>query len=209
MPFFTKYIKSAAALLKRNKVIFENFSYLTLFQVLSLIFPLITYPYLTRTLGAELYGLVITAQVLSSYCSIIVQFGFPLVSARHISIHKDDPNELSRVMSAILCAQFALWIASFVVYLGVINVVEVYREHFWLFFYSFFLTVTIFPKMSRDRNNGQFKKMGLIVFATVAALFVVVNVFLSPIVRFLIGQDIDLLPVRLFVLSPLFLGVSQ
>ena len=148
MPFFSKYIQSAVGLLKRNKVIFENFSYLTLFQVLSLVFPLITYPYLVRVLGKELYGLVITAQVLSGYCTIIVQFGFPLINAKHIAINKDNKEELSRIMSSILCSQAILLLVSFVLYLVVICLVPSYREHFLLFFYSFFLVLQsiLFPQ---------------------------------------------------------------
>ncbi|MBR2202392.1 MAG: oligosaccharide flippase family protein [Bacteroidales bacterium] len=137
MSFFSKYTKSAVALLKRNKIIFENFSYLTLFQVLSLVFPLITYPYLTRTLGTELYGLVITAQILSSYCSILIQFVFPLVSARHISLHKDNKDELSKIMSSILCMQLILWILSFLIYLGVIYLSPRITNIFGCFFIRF------------------------------------------------------------------------
>lgn len=349
MSFFSKYVKSAVGILKRNKVIFENFSYLTLFQVLSLLFPLITYPYLTRTLGTELYGLVITAQILSSYCSILIQFGFPLVSARHISLHKDDKDELSKIMSSILCMQLILWILSFLIYLGVIYFVPTYNEHFLLFFYSFFLTFTnvlfpqfyfqgiekmkyitiiqlifqllfialifvvindktdyvyvpvlhsigyliggiialyiifvkdgvklirpkysdikyytkdalpifstnvictikdklnylllgsmvnmsqvvtydvgsklhslimkpieiiltvIFPKMARDKDNQQLKKMGIIIFAIALCLVLVVNLFLNQITMYFIGKEIDMFPIRLLLISPLLLGVS-
>ncbi len=70
------------------------------------------------------------------------------------------------------------------------------------------LTV-IYPKMSRDRDDHQFKKMGIVVLSVVIMLFIVVNLFLKPIVDFLVGEEIDLFPVRLFILSPLFLGVSQ
>lgn len=350
MSFFSKYTQSAVGLLKRNKVIFENFSYLTLFQVLSLIFPLITYPYLVSVLGKELYGLVITAQVLSGYCAIIVQFGFPLISAKHIAINKENKEELSRIMSAILCSQAILLIVSFVLYMGLICLIPSYREHFLLFFYSFFLVLqsilfpqfyfqgvekmkfvtiiqlifqlffiallfvvikeradyiyvpllqsigfvigggvalylifikdgikfkipkysdikffskdalpifstdvictikdklnylllgsmvsmsqvviydvgakihalmmkpngiiltVIFPKMAKDKDDKQFKKIGWIVFGIIVFLYGVINLFLHPIVLYFIGEEIDLLPIRIFVICPLFLGVSQ
>lgn len=349
MSSFSKYVKSAVEILNRNKVIFENFSYLTLFQVLSLIFPLITYPYLVRVLGKELYGLVITAQILSSYCTIIVQFGFPLISAKHIAINKNNKEELSRIMSAILCSQALLLVVSFALYMVIICLIPSYREHFLLFFYSFFLVLqsilfpqfyfqgiekmkyitiiqlifqlifialtfvvikqqsdyiyvpllhsigfviggvialylifvkdgikfrqptfsdvkyytkdafpifstevictikdklnylllgsmvnmsqvvvydvgakihallmkpvtiiitVIFPKMSRDRNNAQFKKMCIIIFLLTLILFGGTNIFLQPIVKLLIGEDIDLFPIRIFLFSSVLMGVS-
>ena len=41
--------------LKQHKKLIENFSYLSVLQILSLITPLITYPYLVKTLGEVMY----------------------------------------------------------------------------------------------------------------------------------------------------------
>jgi len=54
--------------------IISNFSYLSLLQFFNLLVPLITYPYLIRVLGAELYGIVIFAQTVISYFSIFISF---------------------------------------------------------------------------------------------------------------------------------------
>ena len=52
---------------KSHKVLIENFSYLAFLQVFLLLYPLITYPYLVDVLGKEIYGIVLTAQMLASY----------------------------------------------------------------------------------------------------------------------------------------------
>ena len=46
-------------LLKTNNNIFKNFTYLTLVEVINIVVPFITLPYLIVTLGKENYGLVI------------------------------------------------------------------------------------------------------------------------------------------------------
>ena len=101
--------KRITNLLKSNKTLIENFSYISILQVFILLTPLITYPYLTRVLGTELYGLVITAQILSSYATIVVKFGFDSVSARYISLWREDKSKMSEVMSSILTTRFLLW----------------------------------------------------------------------------------------------------
>ena len=50
--------------LGRNKTVLANFSYLSILQVFTILFPLLTYPYLLRVIGLELYGVIIFAQAI-------------------------------------------------------------------------------------------------------------------------------------------------
>ena len=87
--------------LKQHKKIIENFSYLSVLQILSLITPLITYPYLVRTLGEIMYGTVVFAQAVVAYFNILVVFGFNFTAARDVSLHRDNPKKLSEIISAV------------------------------------------------------------------------------------------------------------
>lgn len=337
-------------IIKNNKTILENFSYITLLQVVVLLAPFITYPYLSRVLGMELYGLVLSAQMLSSYATIIVKFGFDSVSARHISINRDSKDKLSEIMSSIFTMRGSLWIISFILYMIVVLIVPIYREHLWLFLFSFCLTLNvllfpqfffqgiekmkyitfinvgiqavfvvltfivikspsdylfvpllhavgyllgglvslymifhdydlsfsfpkkgvalpyfkdalplfatdtvatvkdkfnylllgicvgmgdvvpydissklcaviiqplmilntvIFPKMAREKNNNQFKKIGIVLFCSIAVILFIANIFLRPIVFFLAGKEVDLFPVRFYLFSALFLSIGS
>lgn len=345
----TGFIRSSWNAMKRNKVIMENFSYITLMQVFLLAAPLLTYPYLTRVLGMETYGLVITASILAGYATIIVRFGFDAISARHVSLNREDKDKLSEIMSSIISIRFVLWIISFLIYIVVVLLIPLYRGHFLLFLYSFGLTLNtllfprfffqgiekmkyvtiinvliqfvfvvltfvvikgpedylyvpllhtcgyflggivsfyiiygqyklkfqipnhkirlyyfkdalplfstdaictikdrlnyillgfcvgmenvvvydvgskimgisleptniintvIFPKMARDKSDMQFKHVAIIMLVMLSAMVVVVNIFLHPIVWFLVGKEIELLPVRLYTLAPLLVGFS-
>ncbi|WP_018336205.1 oligosaccharide flippase family protein [Butyricimonas synergistica] len=134
--------------LKNNSVIFQNFTYITILQVFVMLAPLITYPYLTRVLGLELYGWVITAQIVASYCSILVDFGFKSVSAKHVSIHRNDKSKLSEIVSSILSIRLLLWILALTVYATIIYLIPSYRSHYLLFIFSFGLTFNelLFPQ---------------------------------------------------------------
>lgn len=136
------------SLLKRHAVLFENFTYISILQIFVLVSPLITYPYLVRVLGKELYGWVITAQIIASYCSILVDFGFKRVSARHVAVFRDNKEKLSEIISTILTLQILLWFCCLLLYFAVIYFIPLYRQHFWLFIFSFGLTFNelLFPQ---------------------------------------------------------------
>lgn len=343
-------IEKCHQLVKRHSTIFENFTYITALQVFVMITPLITYPYLVRVLGMELYGWVITAQVVASYCSILVDFGFKSVSARHVSINRNDKDKLSEIVSTILTLQGVMWLFCMVVYILIVSLIPSYRQHLWLFLFSFGLTfnellfpqyffqgiekmkyITIlnivirliflvliflfvkeaadyifvpllssigyfiggclalyvvfvreglrfkvpsyssmryyvkdaspifftdvictikdklnyillgscigmgnvvvydlgskftnillkptsiigtvmFPKIARERNIRLFKKTAFLVLAVVILLVVVLNLFLPEIVRFFVAEKIELLPIRLYSLAPIFVSLSS
>ena len=87
---------------KSHKVLIENFSYLAFLQVFLLLYPLITYPYLVDVLGKEIYGIVLTAQMLASYASLFIDFGSNFVCAKHVSINRDNKAKLSEILSNVL-----------------------------------------------------------------------------------------------------------
>lgn len=135
-------------LYNNNKVVIENFSYITLLEIFLLIAPLITYPYLVRVIGMELYGVVITAQVLASYASKIIDFGSNSVCAKHVSINRHNKDMLSEIVCSVLTVRAALWVLILLMYIIIVLSVPSYREHFILFFLSYGLTFNdvLFPQ---------------------------------------------------------------
>lgn len=125
--------------LSKNKVILKNFSYLSLLETYIIVVPFLTYPYLVRILGKDLYGIVITAQVIASYAALAIDFGFKRVSAKDVSIFREDKIKLSEIVSSVLIVRLLIFFVSFVIYFLVINLVDSYKEHILLFTFSFFL----------------------------------------------------------------------
>lgn len=141
-------INQCKQIFKRHITIFENFTYITALQLFVMFTPLITYPYLIRILGSELYGWVITAQVVASYCSIFIDFGFKSVSARHVAKFRDNREKLSEIISSILFVQVVLWFIALIGYVLLIYLVSSFRQHLYLFLFSFALTFNelLFPQ---------------------------------------------------------------
>ena len=128
--------------IRNNKKILSNFSWLAILEIFILIAPLLTYPYLVRTLGRELYGWVITAQITASYCTVLIDFGFKRISARHIAKNVDNPARMGEVISSILILRWILWLSSFIIYFIVVWITTPYREHLTLFLFSFLTTLS-------------------------------------------------------------------
>lgn len=129
------------SLVSRNKRIFSNFSYLAILEIFSILAPIITFPYLVRVLGKELYGWVILAQATSFYATILIDFGFRRVSAKYVAAVRNSIEELSRVVSTVMMLRVILWIATFILYMSVVYMIPSYREQWVLFLFSYGMTL--------------------------------------------------------------------
>lgn len=134
-------------LIGNNLVIFQNLKYMTILELFVVVSPLITYPYLTKTLGSEVFGLVITASIIASFAIIFVNFGFRNISAKDVSIHRDNREKLSEIVSSIFIIRICLWIISFAIYSLIVFLTPLYNEHMSLFLLSFGVTFNnlLFP----------------------------------------------------------------
>ena len=135
-------------LLDRYSAILKNISWIALIEIVVLLTPLITYPYLVRVLGKELYGYVITAQVLSSYATIVVDFGSNAVCAKHVSINRSNSLMLSEIVCSVLFVRSFLWLVCFATYMGVVLLIPTYRGWLQLFFCTYFMVLNdvLFPR---------------------------------------------------------------
>lgn len=120
-----------------HKTLIQNFSYLSALQVFNMLLPLITYPYLIRVLGADQYGLVIYAQVISAYFGILIDFGFRLSATKDISVFRDDKKKLSEIVSSVLTIKFLLWLFSLGTLFLMVYLIPGFRNEKLLYLFSF------------------------------------------------------------------------
>lgn len=90
----------------------KNLSYLTLFQVINIAVPLVTYPHLISTLGKEIYGLIVFSQAVISYLVLFVNFGINTLVVKDISINRSNRLELSRIVNNVYLLKGILFIVS-------------------------------------------------------------------------------------------------
>ena len=114
-----------------------NFFSLSLVQFANYVAPLITLPYLFRVLGPSNYGVTEMARAVSVYFLILTDYGFSLSATREISVHRDDPQKVSEVFSAVLLLKFLLLLLSFGVLALLVSAVPRLWADWPVYFLSF------------------------------------------------------------------------
>jgi PST family polysaccharide transporter len=185
-----------------KKIIAKNYVALLFIQGTNFILPLIIFPYLVRTLGSEKYGLVMVAQSVALFLTIIVDFGFNISATREVANLKNDKEKLSQFYWNIFSIKLALIMITFLLLLGLIIYVDKFSLDPLVYLFSFGLVLgqAIFPTWFFQG----IEKMQVITIVNVAAkLFFTISLFfvvLSP-------ADFEYVPIFNglgFVISGLF-----
>ena len=100
-----------------------NFIYSSILTVSKYLFPLIVYPYVSRTLGLSNIGIVNFVDNLINYFIFISMMGIATVGVREIAAVRSDKTQLSKTFSSLLsltaittvAAIICLWIAMYTV----------------------------------------------------------------------------------------------
>ena len=120
-----------------NKKIAENYFFMTLLLVLNSFFGLLIYPYLIRTLGAELYGVYIFASTVVNYFICFIGFGFDMYGVRLIAENPFSIKKKSNVLSIIFTTKLYLEIVSIILAILVSFVFPILRTYFWVYIVCF------------------------------------------------------------------------
>jgi PST family polysaccharide transporter len=117
-------------------------------QAANYILPWITFPYLTRVLGAEKFGLLGVAQAFIQYFVVVTEYGFNFTATRDISICRDDADRVSRIFTSVMIAKTLLMLACFVAMMTIVFAVPQLRADLPLYLISFTAVVgnVLFPQ---------------------------------------------------------------
>jgi len=131
----------------RNKILIENFTFLSVLQAANLILFFITIPYLFRVLGSRSYGLIVFAQTIVYYLTIFTNFGFNLTATRDISVNRNDREKVTEIVSSVLTIKMLFFFISLFIMILLTLVIPNFRENRPLYLLSMFacLSEALFP----------------------------------------------------------------
>jgi PST family polysaccharide transporter len=130
-------LKKIFQIIGANKVLFKNFTSLSLLQIANYLFPLITLPYLVRVLGPEKYGLVNFAAAFAMYFAIITDYGFNLSATQDISVNRKNPERTSQIFSAVISIKMILFFISAILFTIIVFIFPIFKKDLLLFAITF------------------------------------------------------------------------
>lgn len=114
--------------------ILKNYFYNMVYQMLSLITPLITAPYLARVLGAEGTGIYSYVNSMAIMICSITMLGIYNYGNRQIAYDRDNPDKLNETFWHIMTSRFLIGVFSSIVYFFVVFAIGKYTLCFLLYY---------------------------------------------------------------------------
>lgn len=128
----------------KEKTLLKNTFSLYLLQISNYVFNLLAFPYLTRVLGSECYGIIVFANSVMAYFTLFIEFGFLMSGTNSVSLHFNDRQKLGNITFGIILAKFFLCIVGFVLLFFItvyVPKVAEYKLYFYLSYFGIVLTI--------------------------------------------------------------------
>lgn len=121
------------------KKLVVNFSYLSLLQIASYIFPLLTYPYLARVIGVAGFGKIAFASAVIMYFQTVVDWGFNFTATRDIARCRKNIKRVSEIFINVIWAKIYLMLAIFILFSILICFIPLFRENKTVLLFTFLI----------------------------------------------------------------------
>jgi len=95
------------------------------------------FPYLVRTLGVEVFGLLALATALISYFNIFVDYGFNLTAVHDIATHSNNRKKVEEIFSTVTTIKFILMVVSFLILLLIVFTFEIFSNNWKVYLLTF------------------------------------------------------------------------
>lgn len=124
-----------------------------------ILFPIVTFPYLSRTFGPENYGKINFALAINSFFITASSLGIPLFAARTASILKSQPNDLVKFSKEITLIHLLSSIIAIFLYATLphfLNLFGVTIDFYWVLALQVPLAVFTFDWLFQGQENFRF-----------------------------------------------------
>lgn len=158
----------------------RNYAYNIVLTLTNILFPIITFPYVSRVLGAEGVGKAHFIVSLSQYFALFAGLGIPIYGIREVAKNKNNRDALSRVFSELTFIYIGTSLVVSAVYLLLISSFDYFQADNELYVFSLLLILLGFSSVDWLYSGlGDFKTISvrsLIVKAvSVLSVFTFIN----------------------------------
>lgn len=162
---------------KTAKTLLANFTYLSIIEVIGLLLPLVSYPYVIKHVGAERYGIVVFCQALIAYVIIIINFGYNVSATRKVSENRKDISKLREIYSSIVYQKLIIFLLCVVVSLIILLLCNYDYSFLLLGFIGLCIQEVFFPIwLFQGMENMKF--ITIITFAAKCSYLILIFLFI-------------------------------
>lgn len=122
------------------KKLIKNYSYMLVVQVITYLVPILTIPFIIRSIGIEKFGLVSFSQSFLMFFYLIVDFGFSISATKEFSVSKSRQED-ENILAKVFCAKLILLFLSLSILVILVTSVDMFFENRLLHLTSFLWVV--------------------------------------------------------------------
>jgi len=162
----------------------KNYLFNLLLSVSNILFPILSFPYVSRIIGPTGIGKVQFVTTFAQYFSLIAALGIPIYGVREIAKSKHDKNKLSLVFSELTSIYLLTSLVLSAIYLALVFLFPFFKADRTLYLLSVMLVISGFSSIDWFYE-------GLEEFKTVALRSVVVRMISLALMFLLIRTSGD------------------
>ncbi len=115
--------------------------YMNVVKVVTLVVPLVTYPYLVGVVGLELFGLIAWMWAIMDLLIIFINYAFEISMTKEVSLFRDNVKKLSKIYTSVLLVKIIFLMIAFAIFLTLLFFNNALYQHRELFYYFFLITI--------------------------------------------------------------------
>lgn len=158
--------------------LFKNYMFLSIYQVINFLVPLIIYPLVIKKIGLVLFGKVAFSYAFASYFNVITDYGFNLSGTRAIALKRGDNKAVSKIYSNIMAAKLLLLLVCAIIFVLLLQI-PFFKNDYTLHILSFtivlgqvLMPVWLFQGMEDMKYLACFNGIAKIFFAVGIVFFI-------------------------------------
>ena len=175
MPFFKINFGRFAPILK-------NASWLSVFEIMRMVMPLIALPYLFSTVGGENYGTVVFVQSIIACFALLINFGLDTSAVKEVSVFRNDPKKLNQIVSSVIIIKSLFTCVSFILLTCLLVVIPKLGALSTVFYFAFIACLSdILLPVWYFQGKEEMKKLTIVRFFSITIYTVSIFVFIRKV----------------------------
>lgn len=157
----------------------SNIIYLYFLTIAKILFPLLTFPYLTRVLSVDVYGMVSYVRATIIYMQILVDFGFSLSAVKDIVRIRNDNKKVGEITGDVIIAKLLLCVIGMLILLVLCASIPILSNNLLYTFLSYvvvILSVFLLDYLFRGIEEMQLVSLSFIIMKGASTLLTFVFV---------------------------------